>query len=258
MKLVFSLTVLLLLAGCTTAAPEPVTQPAQLVVVTAEPVVEGTALAASVDDAQAVAAELGTKLEVLESASESDVAANLAVAIAEQPAVIIGLGDGVLSDFDPAAASNLSQQFLLVGSEAPEPTSNLTAASFRTWEGLYLAGVGAATSGPVTIVAPTGDPYVDAQVRRFTEGAGGSDVTITSGERLDVACDTITHTDVALRESLAAVLAGDTGGVWSFGVAEHAVELDPSCAGARSPEVAHASEQIARGEIVVTDPLYVP
>jgi len=258
MKLVFSLTAVLLLAGCTTAAPEPAEPPTQLVLITAEPVVEGTPLATSVDDARAVAAELGAQLEVLESESESDVAAQLAVAIAEQPAVIIGLGDGVLSDFDPAAASNLSQQFLLVGSEAPEPTSNLTAANFRTWEGLYLAGVGAATSGPVSIVSPTGDPYADAQVRRFTDGAHGSDVTITNGERLDVACDTITHTDVALRDSLAAVLAGDTGGVWSFGVAENAVELDPSCAGAGSPEVAQASEQIARGEVVVTDPLYVP
>jgi len=256
MKLVLSLTVLLLLTGCTSSTPpEPSTQ---LVLITSEPVVEGTALADSVDDARTVATELGADLEVRESASESDVAAQLAAAIAEQPAVIIGLGDGVLTDFDPAAASNLSQQFLLVGSEAPEPTDNLTAASFRTWEGLYLAGVGAATAGPVSIVAPSGDPYVDAQVRRFTDGAHGSDVTITNGERLDVACDTITHTDVALRTSLAAVLAGDTGGVWSFGVAERAVELAPDCAGADSEEVAAASEKLASGEIVVTDPLYVP
>jgi hypothetical protein len=41
--------------------------------------------------------------------------------------VIVVLGEGILGALDSASASNLGQQFVLLGAQLPEPTGNVTA-----------------------------------------------------------------------------------------------------------------------------------
>ena len=259
-KLALVTALLVVLSGC--SAPPPPAPETLLVAITAQPVEQGTPLAATVDEIREVATSLGAELEVRESADESGVAEEVQSALSDEPDVILGLGYGTLADIDPAAASNLDQQFLLVGAEALEPTGNLTAMAIREWEGLYLAGVAAATTGgPITVSAPSADPYAVSQIDRFIDGVRSvSDATVEvqESDTVDAGCRTVTNTAVALADALPHVLAGDTGGVYSYGVAESALGLDPACAGATSPDVAAAAEQIADGTVVVTDPLFNP
>ena len=51
----------------------------------------------------------------------------LASALADEPDVIVVLGEGILGAVDNASASNLGQQFVLLGAQLPEPTGNVTA-----------------------------------------------------------------------------------------------------------------------------------
>jgi hypothetical protein len=51
----------------------------------------------------------------------------LQAALTDSPDVIVVLGEGILGDLDSASASNLGQQFVLLGAQLPEPTANVTA-----------------------------------------------------------------------------------------------------------------------------------
>lgn len=51
----------------------------------------------------------------------------LIAALADRPDVIVVLGESILTDLDGATASNLDQQFVILGAQLPEPTSNVTA-----------------------------------------------------------------------------------------------------------------------------------
>jgi hypothetical protein len=51
----------------------------------------------------------------------------LQTALADEPDVIVVLGEGILGDLDSASAANLGQQFVLLGAQLPEPTVNVTA-----------------------------------------------------------------------------------------------------------------------------------
>lgn len=48
-------------------------------------------------------------------------------ALAEKPDVIVVLGESILTELDSVSASNLDQQFVLLGAQLPEPTANVTA-----------------------------------------------------------------------------------------------------------------------------------
>ena len=119
----------------------------------------------------------------------------------------------------------------------------------------------ASNGSPITVSAPADDPYAVSQVDRFIDGVRSISTTpveVQDSDAVDAGCPTITNTAVALRDALPTVLAGDTGGVFSYGLAEGALALDPACPGATSPEVEAAAARIASGEVVVTDPLFNP
>lgn len=48
-------------------------------------------------------------------------------ALVDEPDVVVVLGGNVLSALDRVSASNLGQQFLVLGAQLPEPTENVTA-----------------------------------------------------------------------------------------------------------------------------------
>ena len=73
-----------------------------------------------------VAAHSAT-VTVYESASRADVEARLDEAIALGSDVIVSFGSMGLDALDRASASNLAQQFLVIGAQLPEPTENVTA-----------------------------------------------------------------------------------------------------------------------------------
>ena len=167
----------------------------------------------------------------------------------------------MLDEFDPAAATTLDQEFLLLSTEALEPTANLTAAVFRDYEGYYLAGVAAGVRGSAPIVTPPSSPLVDASVARFVAGLHSIQPSlspgVTPGDDLDFGCAITTDLGLALREPLAHILAGNPGGVYSYGVADNAVAIS-GCPESTSPEVQAAAQAIASGDVEITDPLYFP
>ena len=332
-------------SGCTaTPAPTATDAPSPLtfVVITPAPTSSDPFLEQAVASTRAVATDLGATVEVLESADATAVSANVESALASSPDLIIGLTDQVLYDFDPAAASNLDQQFLLVDASAAEPTSNLTAVMFRDFEATYLTGVEAAllagsgsaddTGAAIGVVAPEEDPLVQSWIDTFAAGvaevspSAAPTVAVIGGDRptanvegaaataaglasdgarylqavelapgvnlLDAASDgdfatfgtqvdqcalapghvvdsTIKRVDVALEAALPAVLSGETGGVYSYGVAEGGVTLAALDDGAAASgclivdhpdllaQVAEARDRIADGTTAVPDPLYV-
>ena len=62
-----------------------------------------------------------------DATAPTDSDALLQDALADQPDVIVVLGEAILTALDSATASNLNQQFVLLGAQLPEPTSNVTA-----------------------------------------------------------------------------------------------------------------------------------
>jgi basic membrane protein A len=148
----------------------------------------------AVSGARATAKSLDASLDIVRSDADR-LDDDVQDALAARPNVIVGVGAATLDAIDPAAASNLDQQFVVVGGEAPEPTANLTTAVFRSHEALHLTGVEAglmSRSGTVGVVAPESDPLVDAWVETFTAGAE------SSGARVEIARVTGTDTAPAL------------------------------------------------------------
>lgn len=274
------------LAGCA-AEPAASGTALELVVVVGAPVASDPVLRDAVDDARSVADELDATLTVREGDGAEGLRAEIAAAIDENPAVIIGVGDAVLDEIDAAAASTLDQPFLLLDTLAFEPTANLSAAVFRDYELLYLAGVESALLGddPVEIAAAGDDAYTRARIARFTQGVQSVDpgagvavvpgtfgVTVPGFGSGTDGCDGSTldslqkHADVALRDSLAAILSGSPGAVRSYGLAERGVGLlsldgGSSCGVTQNSEaldaVRRAAADIAEGRIEVTDPRFV-
>jgi basic membrane protein A len=137
--------------------------------------------------AREVAPSMRAELEIVETTPER-LAADVQDAVDAEPALIIGVGPLAVDAFDPAAAANLDQQFILVGGEAAEPTANLTAAVFRSHEALYLTGVEAglmSSSGTVGAVAPPSNPLVDAWVGTFETGARSVDAEVVTAHTDD-------------------------------------------------------------------------
>ena len=78
-----------------------------------------------------------TGAESTGSGSLVDPDAMLQSALADEPNMIIVLGESVLSALDRVSASNIGQQFLVLGARLPEPTENVTAV---IWPGADAKG----------------------------------------------------------------------------------------------------------------------
>ena len=122
--------------GSTVAAPSITTTdgiPTGLTLTIITPDVTGDAAA----DTTAAVAELRALAELHGAASirilpadatgATNTDALLQDALADEPDVIVVLGEAILTALDSATASNLDQQFVLLGAQLPEPTSNVTA-----------------------------------------------------------------------------------------------------------------------------------
>ena len=185
-----ALTAIAALSACS-SAPAPVATSAtpsdglNFVLITPTAVEPGTFLQFAVDGVSTAAAKLNASLEILEPSASVSVQDNIDAAMLENPTVIIGLTDGVLTEFDYTAASNLAHQFLLIDSAALEPTGNLSAALFRDYEADYLAGVeaGVLATGKksVAVVSPFANPLVQSQSVPFLTGAASQDDSLKIG-----------------------------------------------------------------------------
>lgn len=80
-------------------------------------------------------------------------------ALAAEPDVVIGLGEGTADVFSYLTAQWLDQQFLIVGAQLPEPTDNVTAV---IWEGATSRGSGAPADGDLDAAGTTPARVADA------------------------------------------------------------------------------------------------
>ncbi|GAB2465722.1 BMP family ABC transporter substrate-binding protein [Xylanimonas ulmi] len=91
------------------------------------------------DAVRGFAVEHGVALTVLPTADDDQVEAAVNRAVGAHPDLVVGAGDGVVDVFALLTAQHLDTQFLLVGSQLPEPTDNVTAV---VWEGAGFRGSG--------------------------------------------------------------------------------------------------------------------
>lgn len=85
--------------------------------------------------------------------------AAFAEAVATQPHVVVGLGAGAVDVFAYTSSQFLDQDFLLIGAQVAEPTSNVTAV---VWEGATSRGSGAPADGDLDDAAITAARATDA------------------------------------------------------------------------------------------------
>lgn len=90
------------------------------------------------------AAAHGADLTVLPARSDDEVEQRIDEAVAAAPDLVVGVGDGVVDVFALITAQYLDTDFLLVGSQLPEPTHNVTAV---TWPGAEFRGTGLGNDG---------------------------------------------------------------------------------------------------------------
>ena len=78
-------------------------------------------------------------LSVFRARSPEKYVATLQRAIDARPDLVISVGNGLVDPLAMVSAPNLETQFLLVGAEIAEPTTNVTAAD---WHGAMFRGEG--------------------------------------------------------------------------------------------------------------------
>jgi maltose-binding protein MalE len=109
-------------SGTETSAPDGYT----VTVLAVEPEGEASAVEGAartvVDDAE----RRGIDASVVRGAADQDQDALVAEAIASQPDVVVVVGAASLDAVDRGSATNLSRDFVIVGAQLPEPTSNVT------------------------------------------------------------------------------------------------------------------------------------
>ena len=86
----------------------------------------------------------GASLTLLTARSDDEVEQRIDEAVAATPDLVVGVGDGVVDVFSLITAPYLETDFLLVGSQLPEPTHNVTAV---TWPGAEFRGTGLGNDG---------------------------------------------------------------------------------------------------------------
>lgn len=90
------------------------------------------------------AATHGAELTVLTARTDDEVEQRIDEAVAVDPHLVVGVGDGVVDVFSLITAQYLDTDFLLVGAQLPEPTHNVTAV---TWPGAEFRGTGLGNDG---------------------------------------------------------------------------------------------------------------
>jgi hypothetical protein len=86
----------------------------------------------------------GASLTLLTARGDDEVEQRIDEAVAATPDLVVGVGDGVVDVFSLITAQYLETDFLLVGSQLPEPTHNVTAV---TWPGAEFRGTGLGNDG---------------------------------------------------------------------------------------------------------------
>jgi hypothetical protein len=124
--------------------------------------------------ARAFATESGAALRVFAAQPGGDpVGAALAEAVASEPDLVVGLGEGVADVFSFETAQLLDQQFLVVGAQLAEPTENVTAV---IWPGATGRGSAAGPDGvldPATATEPRGRDALAVGVESVRRGETG-------------------------------------------------------------------------------------
>jgi hypothetical protein len=123
---------------------------------------------AALAEFEAFAALHGATVSVVPTGAPSPVDPDsvLVAAADEKPDVVVVLGEGMLSALDRVSASNLAQPFLVVGSQLPEPTANVTAV---VWAGAADRG----SDGIAPVLAARATEALEAGVAAFTNDVNG-------------------------------------------------------------------------------------
>lgn len=120
----------------------------------------------------------GVTVTRVQPRSSSEVLDTVLAAVAEEPDLVISVGNDMV---DPVAAitpSALHQQFLVLGAEIAEPTSNVTAADW-TGAGFRGEGLGAASHhDPTTFTAERAGRALRAGVAAVLHGFNGTVVWV--------------------------------------------------------------------------------
>lgn len=124
------------------------------------------------------AAEVGADLDVLVADHPHHYVARIQQAIDEHADLVVCTGDGLVDPLALVTASNLDQQFLVVGAELAEPTLNVTAAD---WDGAAFRGEGLGRSSaydPASFTPARAGRAIRAGVAAVLTGLGGTVVRV--------------------------------------------------------------------------------
>lgn len=111
--------------------------------------------------------------EFVAPAGDAGVDGAFADAVAAEPDVVVGLGEGVVDVFAYETAQWLDLQFLLLGAQTAEPTSNVTAV---VWNGATSRGSGAPADGELdagSVTASRAGDAIASGLSSVSEGVTG-------------------------------------------------------------------------------------
>ncbi|MFB9315536.1 hypothetical protein [Nocardioides plantarum] len=127
---------------------------------------------------RAWAKETGVDLTEVEAADPDDYLARIQEAIDAHPDLVVTTGDGLVDPLALVTASNLDQQFLVLGAELAEPTLNVTAAD---WDGAGYRGEGLGrpdSFDPASFTSRRAGDALRAGVTAVLTGLGGTVVRV--------------------------------------------------------------------------------
>ncbi len=127
---------------------------------------------------RAWAEDAGVVLEEIVADDPHGYVARIQQAIDLDPDLVVSTGDGLVDPLALVTASNLEQQFLVVGAELAEPTLNVTAAD---WDGASYRGEGLGqhtTFDPATFTPERADRALRAGVAAVLGGLNGTVVWV--------------------------------------------------------------------------------
>jgi hypothetical protein len=135
---------------------------------------DGAASVALRDAVRAFAAAQGLVLdEFAATADAASLDSAFRQALATEPHVVVGLGAGIVDEFAYESSQWLDQEFLLLGAQVAEPTSNVTAV---IWDGATSRGSGAPADGDLddtTVTAARATQALTAGLASVLAGTSG-------------------------------------------------------------------------------------
>lgn len=144
------------------------------VAITPNPVGTDAFLNLSVLGMKQAAAKYHGSEKVFQSTDPTTMAQNLQAAIRMKPAVIVVISFSFQDLMNTMPAENPHQQFLMIDSCVPHPAPNLSCASFREYEDVFLAGAEAGLltkTNKVGAVVAVNSPQIDRYETPFGQGA---------------------------------------------------------------------------------------